>query len=330
MQIVNTWRSNFPHIFAADNIIPQTDVGLNVTFHAFDAMLLHGYKYYFTVIAYNNVGLHKLSNSNGFVVDIEPPSTGVVYTTGDYENKAIQSNTDTFELSWHGFLDLDTGIKSYFVALYEISDVSVMVHNFTKVSGQTRLVLRGLNLTHNSLYQAAVKAVDAVGHMSEAVLTEKTLIDTTGPVTFTCNDETTVLNASQNISRNRTVIFTANFKLNTQYTISGIVMLALKMPRIKFQIDQRIGETFSLQSTHDGDFEFHYSFFSDFDGPHDVRIVTEDLRPFQIEVQLRECVPLLFENSFDVIRLTQVSAHLLKASLNVMDPESKLKQVSAS
>ena len=293
-------------------------------------MLVHGQKYYFTVIAYNNVGLHTMASSDGFVVDMEPPVTGVVYNTGDYKNKAIQSDIDTFELSWHGFLDHDTGIKTYIVALYEISDIAVMVHNFTNVSGQTSLKLRDLNLTHNSVYQGAVKAIDAVGLTSESVLTERTLIDTTSPVTFMCDDETVVTQTSQNISRNQTVALTAKFSVNNRYTISGKITLGFKMPHLKFRIDQRIGETFNLQSTHDGNFDFHYTFFSDFDDLHDVKLETEDFELFHIEVMLRECMPVVLENNLNSIRLTQLSAHLLKASVNVVDPESKIKQVSVS
>ena len=293
-------------------------------------MLVHGQKYYFTVIAYNNVGLHTMASSDGFVVDMEPPVTGVVYNTGNYKNKAIQSDIDTFELSWHGFLDHDTGIKTYIVALYEISDIAVVVHNFTKVSGQTSVELRDLNLTHNSVYQGSVKAVDAVGLTSEAVLTERTLIDTTSPVTFMCDDETVVTKTSQNISRNQTVALASKFGVNNRYTISGKITLALKMPHLKFRIDQRIGETFNLQSTHDGNFDFNYSFFSDFDGLYDVKLETEDLELYHIEVLLRECMPILLENNYSAILLTQLSAQLLKASVNVVDPESKIRQVRVS
>ena len=258
---------------------------------------------------------------------MEAPVTGVVYNTGEHKNKAIQSNTDAFEISWHGFLDLDTGINYYSVALYEISDIPVLKQNFTNVSGQTRLKLTGLNLTHNAAYQGVVKAVDAVGHESDLVFTERQLIDATSPETFTCDDETIIFNRGQNISRNKTIVFTASFTLSSRYTVSGKVTSAWKSPHLRFLIDQRIGETLHLQSTHDGYFNFHYSFFSDFDGRHDVKFETEDTKSVHVEVFLSECMPVLFEDRFDAIRLTQISANLLKASVKAVDPESKIKQV---
>ena len=155
----------------------QRNVGLQTRIDVTDLNLFAGQHYYFTVTAYNRAGLHTVLSSDGFIVDLDGPAAGVVYNTDRNRNLAVQSDTSTFHLTWHGFIDLESGVKGYYVALFEDSESDTIVHEFTYVDIKTTVTLTNLTLKHGKRYYGALRAINTGELSSDNVVSKAKLID---------------------------------------------------------------------------------------------------------------------------------------------------------
>jgi hypothetical protein len=81
---------------------------------------IHGQRYDITFTATNNAGLPTDTVVN-ILVDVTPPSVGVVWEGLGDDEQSEMDFTDTHELPvrWHGFEDEESGVQMYRVALSE-------------------------------------------------------------------------------------------------------------------------------------------------------------------------------------------------------------------
>ena len=314
--------------FSVDDIIHQTNVERNTTFAADGLSLSPGQSYYFTVIAYNSVGLHSSASSDGFIIDLDKPVSGVLYNTYRYRNYAWQSSTDIFELSWKGFLDHDSGIESYYVALVEDSENQPFVANFSHVSLQTAVKLKHLNLEHGKMYFGAVKGVDAVGHESDVVFSKSKLVDATPPMAYKCENSNLIFEMQTNETDKAMLEFPATFLPDAMYTVSGSVHENNFFPNIKFSIEQNVAKNMPLESTHDGRLQFHYAFYPNFQGTFSVVLETDSSATVFEEVSFTKCDVSPVEDDSDALTVKQISDNSFTAGIKAIDPESAIKSVS--
>ena len=326
---IYTSRGNIIHFktFAADDIVKQRNVGLRTEFRATGLRLSHGRRYFFTVTAFNNVGLYTTVNSDGFVVDTDNPSAGIVYNTEKHRNYAFQSSLRKFDLSWHGFLDHYSGIQSYFAALIDESD-NTYVTNFTNCGLQTFAKFTKLNLKHGRKYLGAVKAIDAAKHVSEISYSKPKLVDITAPTAYTCRDKSVIYETSQFMQASSGVAFSVNLDISTVYIVSGRILMEKNYPFIRIMIGDKRGENVPVETIHNGAFRFHYNFLSDLTGNHSVSVETGVPTASIQEVAFSKCVVLPVEDTRHALHVTQVSAYMIKTSVRVIDPESSVKRVS--
>ena len=108
-----------------DDILDFTEVGLNTrgeqALSDSEIELEPGVKYYVTVRATSLSGRTSNKSSNGFVIDRTPPVGGVVKVAHKILNQE-RMQVD-YTLTWSGFSDLETGIRSYEYCLGYIKDV---------------------------------------------------------------------------------------------------------------------------------------------------------------------------------------------------------------
>ena len=128
--------------------LEKTDVGLNTTLTIPTTTMEQGTRYYISVRAWNEAGLQTTATSDGFLVDVTPPVTGVVFPSHSYSNRHAQSSTTSLAASWHGFEDRHSGVTSYHVAVYDTDNVTTPVVPFTNVGFLTKFVFKGLSLRH--------------------------------------------------------------------------------------------------------------------------------------------------------------------------------------
>ena len=314
--------------FSADNVISSRNVELNTTFAASGLSLSSGHHYYFTVTAYNNAGLHTTKSSDGFVVDLDRPIAGVVYNTDRYQNNAAQTAIDSFQLSWHGFLDHDSGIKAYYVAVVEDSENQTVVKDFTDVNMRTSLMLTNLNLTHGKRYYGAVKAIDAANYESDVIFSKSKLIDATAPSAYICNDTYVLYEMQVETSKSETMQFPASFDKGALYSITGKLDIDDQYTRIKLIVAETIRTYLPFGRSHDGTLQFHFTFYSSFEGIYNVSLEIISLAFFSAHISLSKCEYSLTKEPQNAVIVTQFSPNSFKASIKVIDPESNVKRVS--
>ncbi|CAC5398101.1 unnamed protein product [Mytilus coruscus] len=171
----------------ADDIVRMHDVGhktrLDWNGHSFEP----GTRYYTTLRAINNIGLHTELSSDGFVIDDIAPAAGIVYNTGHHNDAIYQSNNQPVKFSWHGFDDEHSFIDSYYVGFIVNSRVPLAndSSSFQKFDIQDHIVCHG-NLNQGDTIAAMVKAIDKAGHESPFVTSLPLIIDNTPPQSYDC------------------------------------------------------------------------------------------------------------------------------------------------
>ena len=313
---------------SADNIVHQRNIGLNTTLDVLELTLSAGHQYYFTVIAYNNVGLHTTVSSDGFIVDIDRPIGGVVYNTYKYRNYPFHPSTDTFELSWNGFLDHDSGIQSYYAAILEDSESKAFAVNFTHVSLQTSLTLTDLNLEHGKRYFGAVKGLDAVGHESNVIHSQSKLVDATAPTPYKCENTVLIYEMQNNKEQNALIEFSITVEPKFTYTVTGSVTQNSHYPTIRFTIEQNLARVMPLTSTHDGHLLFHYSFYPSFQGSFNATFESDSTSFYIRDMHVTKCKISVVEDDSDALVVRQISEESFTALVKAIDPESAIKRVS--
>ena len=312
----------------ADDIISQRNVELQTRIDLTDLILLAGQHYYFTVTAYNRAGLHTVTSSDGFIVDLDGPVAGVVYNTNRNRNLAVQSDTSTFDLTWHGFIDPESGVKGYYVALFEDSESDTIVHEFTYVDIKTTVTLTNLTLEHGKRYYGAIRAINTGELSSDNVVSKSKLIDTTPPTAYTCADLFQIYETNTFVSKLRSLNFQVDFKKDTMYLFTGSLDERDTNPMIKLQIEQSISVVLPLESSHDGRLSFSYHFKSTFEGLHNVMMTTVSPENLNLTVLLQECGISEKPSAEEGLVVTQLSPDTFKARLMVIDQESGIKSVS--
>ncbi|KAK7483107.1 hypothetical protein BaRGS_00025675, partial [Batillaria attramentaria] len=176
------WIGTSPY---ADNRVQKHLVGLNTSWNFPTADLETGTRYYFSIRATNAAGLMTTAVSDGVTVDVTPPVVGVAFAAHGHTNRFAQTSTTTIEASWHGFQDQQSGVTSYHVTVYDVTDNS-SVMPFTDVGINTEYTLSGLALEHNHKYAVAVKARDMAGLDSKPAESRPVLVDVTAPEGIAC------------------------------------------------------------------------------------------------------------------------------------------------
>ena len=303
------------------------NVGLQTSKSFQGLRLSHGIQYYFTVVAYNNVGLHTTLTSDGFVVDNEPPVAGVVFNTERHTDSSYQTSNTTFSLSWHGFVDHHSGIKSYHVALGE-HDTDEPIVNFTNVGLLSHYTFKNLTLEHGKSYQAFVKASDAAGHFSNVTISQKRKIDTTPPEGFICTHFYTLSNITATLTGQRKVVsFSNDMTKNIFYKISGRIYGKNTDTRALLSIN-RFHLRLPMTINHDSSQEFQYSFLSPLSGHHEVEITFDSAKTLNVQAKFSTCTQDIHNNS-SVVEVVQIGTGVLAVTINIKDDESYITKVNS-
>ena len=103
---------------------------------------MNGQRYYFTVKATNGAGVETSLTSDGVTVDETPPISGTV-VDGMILDLDYVSGEDDISAHWLDFVDLESGIESYEVALCDARNFSSCPQSFTAVGNTTNVTIAG-------------------------------------------------------------------------------------------------------------------------------------------------------------------------------------------
>ncbi|CAH1259452.1 Hypp2286 [Branchiostoma lanceolatum] len=173
--------SSFP---GGEDIVPYSSYNISSTTSEvlIDRLTLQsGVEYFSNVRAYSHAGLHTTVSSDGFLVDTEAPSAGVVYDGLDIHDMDYQNCSSHVAASWHGFSDLQSYINHYVWCvgstpgtddILTCTDVGLRLSEMKAISP---------SLTAGTKYYSTVYAVDAAGLTSSPAMSDGILVDTTPP-----------------------------------------------------------------------------------------------------------------------------------------------------
>lgn len=159
---------------ALGNVTETTVTGLS---------LLQGRLYYSTVVASSPTGLRVVSVSDGFIVDISPPIGGTVLDSYFYTDRVAQPSTDSYFVRWYEFVDPETNIDHYELAIGHLNNPPT---SYINVGLNLKYNISGLNLS-TGLHHAYVTAVNQVGmRSSSSVVSDGLIVDVTRPTVINC------------------------------------------------------------------------------------------------------------------------------------------------
>ena len=104
--------------------------------------IMNGQRYYVTVKATNGAGVTTSLTSDGVTVDETPPISGTVID-GMVSDVDYVNGEDDISARWLDFVDLESGIKSYEVALCDARNLSSCPQLLTSVGQASNVTITG-------------------------------------------------------------------------------------------------------------------------------------------------------------------------------------------
>ncbi len=104
--------------------------------------IMNGQRYYVTVKATNGAGVTTSVTSDGVTVDDSPPISGTV-TDGMVSDVDYLNGEDDISARWVDFVDFESGIESYDIALCDARNLSSCPQPFTAVGLVTNVTVTG-------------------------------------------------------------------------------------------------------------------------------------------------------------------------------------------
>ena len=171
--------------------------------------LKNGQRYYSSVRAYDNYGLYVELTSNGVTVDVTRPLSGIVMDGLHLHDYDSTSDSEFVRASWHGYVDFESGIQRYEVALasspitaFTSSFIDGLMFNYLiPIDSRAHFVSVGLHLSAilrvtatwpnlylepGQRYYVFVRAVNGAGLPGDAIPSDGFTLDTTAPFPAAC------------------------------------------------------------------------------------------------------------------------------------------------
>ncbi|KAL9987460.1 hypothetical protein ACROYT_G001773 [Oculina patagonica] len=158
----------------------QLDQDNTFVFMVLTKPIVNGQRYYVTVKATNGAGVTTSVTSDGVLVDDSPPISGTVIDGSVLDVDYVNSEDDV-SARWSDFVDEESGIESYEVALCTVWNISLCPQPFTAVGNTTNITIAGLDLESGVQYKFIVRAINGAGVKVEAFSTGFT-VDFTPPI----------------------------------------------------------------------------------------------------------------------------------------------------
>nr|XP_006817093.1 PREDICTED: uncharacterized protein LOC100376421 [Saccoglossus kowalevskii] len=174
----------FSHMF---DQYPLTNVGKDTTMQITNLLLENNETYTVVVIATDESAECMLSSVN-ITVDLTPPKEGVVLI-GAFPNlaNAYTDRNDRLSVSWHDYYDMESGIESYAMTLYDgvscgYTGKYIVLQNEIKVpSTDSSYTFIDVDLQPERPYYVQLSAINNAG-LHTTTISKPILLDLTDPI----------------------------------------------------------------------------------------------------------------------------------------------------
>ena len=126
------------------DLVEETPLDQDITFVflVLTKPIRNGQRYYVTVKATNGAGVTTSLTSDGVTVDESPPISGTVIDGSVLDVDYVNSEDDV-SARWSDFVDMESGIESYEIALCSAWNISLCPQPFTAVGNITNVTIAG-------------------------------------------------------------------------------------------------------------------------------------------------------------------------------------------
>ena len=165
-------------------VSPFQSAGLN------NSATVHGLSladdvYYFIICAVNNAGLRDCMSSDGVLIDISPPSEGIVHDGVIEPDLKYQPSLSEIAANWEGIWDLESGIEKFEWSIGTSISDKTSVQDYKNVGLSTHVrSQRVLTLLSGTKYYVHLKVTNQAGSVRELV-SDGVIPDRTPPIPST-------------------------------------------------------------------------------------------------------------------------------------------------
>ena len=168
-------RASTPYVY------PLTTNGLKTSATA-GGLSLTDDIYYFIVCAVNNAGLRSCISSDGVLIDLTPPSHGVVHDGIIEPDLQYQSSLSSMAANWEGIWDLESGIAKFEWSIGTSANDKSSVQDYVDVGLSTHVRSQvALNLSSGTKYYVHLKVINQAGAVRE-LISDGVIADGTPPI----------------------------------------------------------------------------------------------------------------------------------------------------
>ncbi|KAK3088800.1 hypothetical protein FSP39_023833, partial [Pinctada imbricata] len=313
------------------DLLAPTNTGTRTSYKVDGGRLNPGTTYYFTVVATNNVNLSTSHTSDGILVDIDRPVTGVVFNTKHHKSVKHHPSLEKLGVSWHGFDDHQSFISHYNVTILD----AFTNNNFINVSRfglKNSLVLQNLRLNQGSVYKIEVTATDAAGHVSDVAVSEEFIVDHSPPYGYRCEQfsemEISILSFKSEFLDQGLKEHTSVGEVNVTKGEKYKVIIAFSVAPTEDAIYLRINDleiSLKCARNSNGSAVTEYDFTGQTDGESKIRVTYKNhVNNGTLQVFLQQCHKAILDNQ-QAMTVKQISTDTLYIHTRIRDIESGLK-----
>ena len=161
-------------------MVAVTNVDTVTTWTVNNLSLVNAKTYEGVIQAVDYAGNVSTEVSSSVIIDTDGPVSGQVSDGGSDDIEWISSTTTT-ALFWNGFSDTLSGIDHYEYAIGTSLGGSQAASWTNALNRDSSATVNGMSLNHLTQYYSSVRAVDSVGNVSAAAISDGFTVDTYVP-----------------------------------------------------------------------------------------------------------------------------------------------------
>ncbi|XP_068693727.1 uncharacterized protein [Montipora foliosa] len=161
--LIEQTASDNSSAFGNGTVVLTQSVGISGNLSRQNLSLVPGAKYISKITCTNGDGFSSTSSSDGIIVDVTPPSPGLIHDGSSLQSDIqYQSSTSVVEAAWAPFGDGESGVVKYRWGIGTSPDFTDLM-NFADVGIATTVRKDNLTLTHGKRYYVTIEATNGAG-----------------------------------------------------------------------------------------------------------------------------------------------------------------------